>query len=45
MKKNFVKDVTEATVKNLNCDPDVVEVFIHETSKAHYGKSGKLASD
>ena len=44
-KKNFVKDVTDATVKNLNCDPDVVEVFIHETSKAHYGKSGKLASE
>ena len=22
-KKNFVKDVTDATVKNLNCDPDV----------------------
>ena len=44
-KKNFVKDITDATVKNFNVDPDVVEVFLHETPKEHYGKSGKLASD
>tara|TARA_Y100000815_G_C12883706_1_gene327507 strand:+ start:123 stop:284 length:162 start_codon:yes stop_codon:yes gene_type:complete len=44
-KKNLVKDITDVTVKNLKVDPDLVEVFLHETSKEHYGKSGKLASD
>lgn len=44
-KRNFVKAITEATAKTLECNPDSVNVIIHEIRKEDWATGGKLWSD
>ena len=44
-KRGLVKDITEATIKNLKVEPEAVTIVIHEMSKENYAKGGKLFSD
>jgi 4-oxalocrotonate tautomerase len=44
-KRAFVKAVTEATVKTLECSPDSVDILIHEVKREHWATGGKLWSD
>lgn len=40
VKKDLIKDLTDAVVKNFGSDPEAVSVTIVETSKANKGKGG-----
>jgi 4-oxalocrotonate tautomerase len=44
-KKGLMKDITDAVVKNLGSDPNVVTVSIIETPKALKMKGGVLFSE
>lgn len=44
-KRAFVKAVTEATVRTLECAPDAVDILIHEVKREHWATGGKLWSD
>ena len=41
-KRELVKDITEAVVKNFNVGPEAVSVVIHELSRENLAKAGKL---
>lgn len=44
-KRNFVREVTKATVETLDCPPGSVEIILLETPKDSWAKEGKLKSD
>ncbi|MFS2018898.1 4-oxalocrotonate tautomerase [Massilia sp. CT11-108] len=44
-KRAFVKAVTEATARTLECSPDAVDILIHEVKREHWATGGKLWSD
>jgi 4-oxalocrotonate tautomerase len=44
-KRGLVKDVTEAIVKNIGCQPADVHIDIVDLKKENLGQSGKLFLD
>lgn len=44
-KRNFVKAVTEAAAKTLDCNPDSINIIIHEIRKEDWATGGRLWSD
>jgi 4-oxalocrotonate tautomerase len=44
-KRGLVKDVTEAIVKNIGCQPAAVHIDIVDLKKENLAQGGKLFSD
>ncbi|SFI41697.1 MULTISPECIES: 4-oxalocrotonate tautomerase [Collimonas] len=44
-KRAFVKAITEATCKTLECGPESVDIIIQEVKREHWATAGKLWSD
>lgn len=44
-KRLFVKAITEAAAKTLDCDPGSVDVIIQEVRKENWATGGKLWSE
>ena len=44
-KRGMVKDVTDAIVKNIGCEPDVVTIDIVDIKGENLAKGGKLFLD
>lgn len=44
-KRAFVRAVTEAAVKTLECPAESVDILIHEIKREHWATGGKLWSD
>lgn len=44
-KRHFVKAITEAAVKTLDCNPSSVDVIIQEVRREDWATGGKLWSD
>ncbi len=44
-KRNMVKDITEALVKNIGCAPATVHIDILDLKKENIADGGKLLSD
>lgn len=44
-KREFVRAVTEAAAKTLNCDPSSVDIIIREVRREDWARGGKLWSD
>ncbi|WAW11226.1 4-oxalocrotonate tautomerase [Oxalobacter vibrioformis] len=44
-KRHFVKAITDAAAKTLDCNPGSIHVIIHEIRKEDWATGGKLWSD
>lgn len=44
-KRGMVKDVTDAIVKNIGCDPSVVRIDIQDVKRENAADGGKLKCD
>ena len=44
-KRDLVKDITDAVVKNYNVPPEAVTIDIIEYSRENFGEAGKLFVD
>jgi 4-oxalocrotonate tautomerase len=44
-KRSMVKDVTEAIVKNIGCQPEAVHIDIVDLKRENIAQGGKLFSD
>ena len=44
-KRNMVRDVTEAIVKNIGCPPSAVHIDIVDMRKENFADAGKLFCD
>ena len=45
IKKELVKNITQAVVDTLKCSPEAVDIILNEVSRAHWATGGKLWSD
>lgn len=44
-KKEFVRDVTHAAVKNFGVDPQIVTIVFNEVKETNFAKAGVLRSN
>jgi 4-oxalocrotonate tautomerase len=44
-KRNMVKDITDAVVKNIDCQPQAVHIDIVEMKRENLSQGGKLFCD
>lgn len=44
-KREFIKAVTEATCRTLDCGPESVDILIHDVKKENWATAGVLWSD
>ncbi|OIQ87340.1 2-hydroxymuconate tautomerase [mine drainage metagenome] len=45
VKKELVKNITQAVVETLKCSPEAVDIILNEVSKSHWATGGKLWSE